>query len=357
MTFAEGKRRAEGEDYSGEELFEGSGSLKSGNETVEDVFTQAKTQLEEELRGLAEGGRFNPNPNEEDVRQLRNGYARLLQEARSYKNDLIRPESTRLQDMLSDANELMNRVHTTIDATLDSRFVAISADLGAEKVNKLAMGTVDFSVSDFSQLMKAALVRSMGAVKMMGEEEEPTADDTSEEYDWKVIGEMVTRHWRGVVTSDYMLGPIAVERREKRPRTRVQRERKQIDPVVQPSVLDVKDRNNPGGASETAEKVLQVYQLLEALGHPVPFYQFITHPTSYSKTVENLFYISFLANDNRIQLEEGTSQDDLMIRIIEEEDNDEDIIKPKHQQIYSMTMALWRQMIKKYKLKRPMIDL
>ena len=48
-------------------------------------------------------------------------------------------------------------VRTTADACLDSRFIATSADLGAEKVQRLPMSVSDFSPSAFISLLQGFL--------------------------------------------------------------------------------------------------------------------------------------------------------------------------------------------------------
>lgn len=341
----------------------------------DDVFTQAKMQVTNELTRAAESSRFNPNPDETKVRQLRSGYAKLLGEVRSKRGDLIQAESTRLVDMLGDANELLGHVHTTVDATLDSRFMALSADLGAEKMNKLAAGSIDFGLGDFCSLAKAALMRSagppallLGSSLLTSEADVVNANASAsssgpsppagDQYNWKIIGELALRHWRGVSTLDFMLGPITVEPKEKKGRVRAPRQPKLIDePIVQPIIIDDKQAALPA-ATETTNNVIRVYGTLVEVT-PIPFYQFIIHPNSFARTVENLYYVSFLINDNRIRLERKEGSAELVLNMInddkDEDETEEGWAHPKHQAIYTITMKVWREMIEKYQIIQPMI--
>lgn len=356
---------------SGEELF-GEEEVKEGDasasDNVEDVFTQAKTQLEEELARVAGHSRFNPHPDEREVRSLRTGYAKLLGEARSQKSELVRPDSSRLVEMMNDANELLGMVHTTVDATLDSRFIAQAADLGAEKISKLAAGTLDFGVSDFCTLVRSALIRSAGLANTMQsmanvEDEALMRDggDLREQYDWNALGAFAMRRWRGVTGLDMLLGPITVEPRERRQRARSTRERQALEPAVEPLLLDGIEHAHlaTSAAAETTNNVITVFQTLAAVA-PVPFYRFICHPHSFAKTVENLFYISFLANDNRIKLTPDTADpQEMILHVLDDEDGeaDDDAVRPKFQAIYSMTMSRWRDIVAKYRIAKPMIPL
>lgn len=248
------------------------------------------------------------------------------------------PASDRLVDMLDSANELLASVHTTADAALDSRFVALSADLGAEKISKLAVGTLDFGVGEFCTLVKAALTKAV----------RPAAGD--ERHDWSTLGCFATRHWRGVATLDVLLGPIAVEAQERRPRVRAAAER-DVAPVVQPAVLAAVPA---GGVPETTANVIAVFEALAAVS-PVPFYKFVVHPTLFSRTVENLFYVSFLANDNRVRIDRDPDSAELILAVIDDDDSDSESARPKHQAIFRMTMPLWRDMVLKYNIQRPMV--
>lgn len=358
------------EEASGAEIFSGEEAQReaSGSDDEKDVFTQAKTQLEEALRHAVAESRFNPHPDEEQVRSLRHGYAKLLGEARSQKSELVKAESTRLVEMMNDANELLGMVHTTVDATLDSRFIAQAADLGAEKISKMASGALDFGVTDFCMLARSALIRS--AVPMpsaTSAEEELMGDETttcSEQYDWDVLGTLAMRRWRGVTGIDMLLGPITVEPKEKRPRAKTTRERPTVGPAVEPLLLKGKEANDlaTGAATETTSNVITVYQTLVQVA-PVPFYRFICNPHSFARTVENLFYVSFLANDNRVRLgSDALDSAEMIIHVVGDEDDQgdgdsEEVVPPKHQAIYSMTMSRWRNIISKYGIEAPMIPL
>ena len=96
-------------------------------------------------------------------------------------------------------------------------------------------------------------------------------------------------------------------------------------PAVTPTV--VKDLMNPDGSSTVAasSNLLAVYSILCECGS-VPFYHFITDPQSFSKTVENMFYVSFLIKEGKVRMFFPTigGQSDIMyIEAVDEAEEEE----------------------------------
>lgn len=75
-------------------------------------------------------------------------------------------------------------MRNTADAALDSRFMAVSADLGAEKVH----GMPNFSSSDFNLESYFTIVRNYLLTKRT----------------WSEMGQLLGRYWIGVETPDFM---------------------------------------------------------------------------------------------------------------------------------------------------------
>ena len=73
-------------------------------------------------------------------------------------------------------------VHTTSDASLDSRFITDTADLGVEKVHKLPLFVSEFSLDTYLRIAKQYL----------------------ETNSWEDLGFLVSSHWTGAETTDFM---------------------------------------------------------------------------------------------------------------------------------------------------------
>lgn len=378
-TRMKNKRYKGGEE---ESLSDGDGDLFNNHETTtstvntdsDDAFTQAKSQMAQELRRVTGSSRFNPHPDEQEVIQLRQGYSRLLHTIRAERTELLKPDDNKLEILLDDANQLLTRVHTTIDATLDSRFMALSAELEAERINKLSLASLDFSVGDLCSLIKTALTRptvDLGHLTLQSDEA-ITGTQATLTHHWEPLQGLTLKVWRGVTTLDSMAGALValpstgIEKPP--PRTKATRDRTSAQSeTIQPTIINEQNYTNlKDFGAETAENVIRVFQALQELA-PIPFYQFIVDPISYSRTVENLFYTSFLVHDNRIRLQLETTtrksnmdhlnDEEWIIHLLNENDNHSAGVALRHQAILNMSIKRWKEMIKRYKLTKPIFTL
>ena len=73
-------------------------------------------------------------------------------------------------------------MHTTFDASLDSRFITDTADLGVEKVHKLPLFVSEFSLDTYLRIMKQYLSAC----------------------NWEDLGSLISSHWVGVEVTDFM---------------------------------------------------------------------------------------------------------------------------------------------------------
>ena len=136
-------------------------------------------------------------------------------------------------------------------------------------------------------------------------------------------------------------------------------------PVVKPTVVDLANSNDNSAelSKETSENVMKVYGILAEIGS-FPFYHFITDPNSFARTVENLFYVSFLIRDSRARIfipELAAATNELYIEAILSDEEEEQIpnnnVSDINQMVLGMTSKIWRKSIEKYKIETAFLDL
>ncbi|XP_065219484.1 non-structural maintenance of chromosomes element 4 homolog A-like [Planococcus citri] len=87
---------------------------------------------------------------------------------------------------------------------------------------------------------------------------------------------------------------------------------------------------------------------------PIPLYDFIIHPTNFTTTVENIFYLSFVIRDGLALIE--VFDDELFISPMEREEHETKKISTKKQFIFNITMQQWIDKIKEKNIQEPAID-
>ena len=133
-------------------------------------------------------------------------------------------------------------------------------------------------------------------------------------------------------------------------------------PVIRPTVVNLStDRDSSVDMSkETSESVMKTYEILEKIGS-IPFYHFITDPNSFARTVENLFYVSFLIRDGRVKIfipKIAEATNELYIEaVLDEDEIDHKAPSDLNQMVLGMTPKIWRKTIEKYKIETAFLDL
>lgn len=111
---------------------------------------------------------------------------------------------------------------------------------------------------------------------------------------------------------------------------------------------DIKEQEN-----ETSNNVNTIYQILSQVG-PVNYFKFVTNPESFSQTVENIFYVSFLARSGVVGISTETGQPILDLRDAPDVTNIEDVVSKK-QIIMGIDIKDWNDIVKTYKITKSYI--
>lgn len=255
----------------------------------------------------------------------------------------------KLTSMIASENADLSRVHRTSEATLDSRFMTTVADIGMEKVQKLPFGLTDFSLDDFVALFRASMVKLQPSQKV-GDIADP----------WDVLGRKASIFWKGCSSCDFLCGPIAVAPKEKTQKKRnlAKAEKAPVKEVEGMSKEDFETQAAMTSTTATSNNVILVHQAMSRYDDAIPFHAFISHPTSFARSVENLFYCSFLVAEGRASIKIDP-EGEIMIEAVEEVAegaNNSDNVRPKHQSVFNFSIAQWHAALRRYEIEEPLID-
>lgn len=287
-----------------------------------DEMNIALTQYHEQLADST-GFKYDPNQSAEEARGVKTAYQTLLQKIQERKHDLARPDSDELSQLVEESNELLERVKQTNMSTLDSKFLVLSADIGAEKMSHLQKNAM-YTLDNFCNRLSVPLdLKKMGAHSLL-------------------LG-------KTVLAPDFLYGPISIA--PKKPIIRKQRSKEEIAPVQVAETI--KSESLDQTANETTAIVISIFKkLIECTeDSPINFFIFIVNPDSFANTVENLFYVSFLIRDNRAKIE--VIDGELYLSVFEGDPSEEE--EGKRHLIMDLDMQLWREAIAKYKIKHSII--
>ncbi|CAJ0909073.1 18487_t:CDS:2 [Entrophospora sp. SA101] len=140
---------------------------------------------------------YDPDQDKNEKRWLRKEYRSLIEETEEY----LRPDSDGLEKNIAKANELYEKVKNTHEATLDSRLLVLSSDLGLQKARRMRLDNNCFDTEDY-------ISKVVGRLKVRNA-------DNEDYYDWKKIGKLAAQSTLRVPTTGFILGPLSIEQKER----------------------------------------------------------------------------------------------------------------------------------------------
>lgn len=283
---------------------------------------------------------YNPDQSKDVKRWLRKEYRNLISTTEENRLEYLRPESEGLLQNIAKANNLNRKVKNTHEATLDARLLVMTCNLGVQRARRMKLDSNSFDIDSYI----SKLITYMGGRQM---------DNDSDEYlelNWEAVGRLATRFTNRVPTSDFMLGPLSIEtkERERKIRHSLNKDKSAYKEPVQLKEKDIERQEN-----ETTRNVKMVFDILGER-QPINFFEFIINPESFGQTVENLFYLSFLIRDGRACIDDESGQPILEACEPPTAENYADGLIKK-QLVMEIDMNMWQELIKTYEINESVI--
>ncbi|KAJ3273302.1 nuclear protein, partial [Blyttiomyces sp. JEL0837] len=238
---------------------------------------------------------------QEDKRRLRREYRDLQADLEEHKLEWLKPNSDGLSEAIARANRLFSEVKSTQEASLDAKILVAAAEVGVLKVANMSLAGKAFDIDAYVDKVAKIMRNGNGD----GRNDDDDDGQKRVEFDWSLLGKIAAQHMKRAPTIGFMLGPLLVEPKEKKEVRRVaQRLQRDKNDLVKPQ--EMKEADIERQENETSKVVGKIAKILKKKG-PTNFFEFAINPESFSQSVENLFYVSFLIRDGsaRIDIDES----------------------------------------------------
>ncbi|KAJ8418068.1 hypothetical protein AAFF_G00137770 [Aldrovandia affinis] len=285
-------------------------------------------------------------------RLIRHQYRELINSVQQNREDMLSPSNNKLTEALEQANKLFADVRQAREAALDAQFLVLATDLGKEKASQLQADGSSFDPSAYAE----HLLTCMGLNRLEDEDSDGDLGGYLPQGAWQELGQKVHGCFRTAPSFHFMLGTFVAE--PPPPRQRVERQRKAPNKDVKrimPTQLKKIDESHQEATEKEVERILAYllkYQEDDP-DSPISYFEFVIDPESFSRTVENIFHLSFLIRDGlaRIYLD----RDKLPYIAPVQGDADVGATSSRHQCVISLSQESWKEVIKAFDIKEAMI--
>ncbi|KAJ6499179.1 Nse4 C-terminal-domain-containing protein [Mycena sanguinolenta] len=286
---------------------------------------------------MASNAPYDPDQDPEERRVVRKGYRTLAKSVEEHQHNLNEYSAQQLTDQVKKADELFNRVKGPQEATLDSAFLLMASNMGAQKARAMKSGSGSFDIDDFV----SKLVAFMGGAKQLDDDSDgEEAEDHRGPLEWDRIGRRALAKSRRVPAMGFMLGPLSIEQKKRNITKRAKFEKDKAD---MRAPQEIKEEDIARAENETTKNVATLEALLVEEEGPVNLFEFVINPNDFAQSVENIFYLSFLIRDGKVALE--TQEDGQVVIYICEQPGDADYMQglKKRQIVLEFDKPTWQR--------------
>ncbi|ODA78757.1 hypothetical protein RJ55_06140 [Drechmeria coniospora] len=354
---------------------------------------------------------YDPDQPVEERRTVQRGYRDLLRDITENGEEYMSKGSHGLHETILKAEQLSKKLRQTTEATIDSRLLVSTTDLSYRKTLRLTQGSLSqgLDVDEFvskcitymrngggilddeapelssTQRQRRRSVRRRGG----GGDDDDDIGDEGDAMNWPHLGRFAgLPHIRRPALPGFLLGPLSVEKKARKVTKRSAPFRPNNLTETRPEVLNVDDlAKKENDLTAICGKILQQLHLIQERTQEtvaeliqddmddeektemmhrhglrstggLDLMRFVVNPKSFAQTVENMFYVSFLIRDGRVEIDFDEFGLPALAPVDREADDDGAIRHggAKHQAILSMDMKTWREIIQVFDLKEPMIE-
>lgn len=291
-------------------------------------------------------------------REIRSKYRDLINSVQQNREDMLSPSNNKLTEVLEEANKLFKDVRQAREAALDAQLLVVATDLGKEKATQLFAEGTAFDPTVFAE----HLLTFMGLNRLEDGEDNQQNGDAVDGYlpqdAWHRVAKRAESCFRTAPAFHYMMGSFHAE--PPPPKQRIERQRKAPSKEakrIMPTQLKKMEGSHQEATEKEVERILgylkSYYQ--DDPTSPISYYEFVIDPSSFSRTVENIFHMSFLIRDGLARMH--VDDEELpCIAPVEEGEVQAGGSGSRNQCIVSMSPKIWKELIEAFDIRDPMIQ-
>ncbi|XP_005322509.3 EP300-interacting inhibitor of differentiation 3 [Ictidomys tridecemlineatus] len=321
-----------------------------GVDSCSDDLSSGDPELDCHLLGQTE--------DEEKCRNIRKQYRQLIYSVQQNREDIVNTASDSLTEALEEANVLFDGVSRTREAALDAQFLVLASDLGKEKAKQL-----NSDMSFFNQVAFCDFLFIFVGLNWMEDEcdELSGCDDSISLSFWETVQKEATSWILQAETFHFIFGSFKSEPFVRKPRLEHHKKfRKMEGNGDMPTKLRKLDLSTNQEATEKeVERILGLLQTYfrKYPDTPVSYFEFVIDPNSFSRTVENIFYVSFIIRDGfaRIRLDQDRLPILEPININQMGEGGDPSSFGRKQGVISLSLQDWKNIVATFEISEAMI--
>lgn len=299
-------------------------------------------------------GSLQDDDNDPAIRkEIRSKYRDLINSVQQNREDMLSPSNNKLTEVLEEANKLFKDVRQPREAALDAQLLVVATDLGKEKASQLFAEGSSFDAATFAE----HLLSFMGLNRLeRGEDEEQNGDGYLPNDAWDRVARAAECCFRTAPTFHYMMGSFHAE--PPPPKQRIERQRKATNKEakrIMPTQLKKMEESHQEATEKEVERILGYLKSYyrDDPTTPISYYEFVIDPNSFSRTVENMFHMSFLIRDGLARM---YLDDDKLPCVAPVEDMEGVPSASRKQSVTSISIKMWRELIDAFDIRDTMIQ-